>query len=142
MIPRISERVAQAHRTGWEVTDRPDSDVSIGGGLKNISIQNWDANWKNPNQIIRCPALVNNSHEKVDHPTQKPVRLLKYLIKTYTDVGDTVLDFTMGSGSTGVACQELGRNFIGIELEEKYYDIAVKRMESYQSNLDFERWRK
>ena len=76
------------------------------------------------------------------HPTQKPIELLKYLIMTYTKQGDTVLDFTMGSGSTGVACQECCRNFIGIELEKQYYDIAVKRMESYQSNLDFERWRK
>jgi site-specific DNA-methyltransferase (adenine-specific) len=62
-----------------------------------------------------------------DHPTQKPVDLLKDLILTYTNPGDTVLDFTMGSGSTGVACLETERDFIGIELEEKYYNIAKKR---------------
>ena len=62
------------------------------------------------------------------HPTQKPVALLEYLIKTYTNEGDTVLDFCMGSGSTGVACQNTGRNFIGIEKEKKYYDIACERM--------------
>lgn len=62
------------------------------------------------------------------HPTQKPVELLKYLIKTYTEEGDTVLDFTMGSGSTGVACVETHRDFIGIELNKEYYDIANKRV--------------
>ena len=62
------------------------------------------------------------------HPTQKPVKLLEYLIKTYTKEGDLVLDFTMGSGSTGVACMETNRNFIGIELEPKYYEIAEQRI--------------
>ncbi len=62
------------------------------------------------------------------HPTQKPVLLLEYLIKTYTDEGDVVLDFTMGSGTTGVACKILGRNFIGIELDENYFNIAKDRI--------------
>ena len=62
------------------------------------------------------------------HPTQKPVDLLEYLIKTYTKEGETVLDFTMGSGSTGVAAINLGRKFIGIELSEDYYNIAKSRM--------------
>ena len=62
------------------------------------------------------------------HPTQKPVTLMEYLIKTYTNEGDTVLDFTMGSGSTGVACKKLGRNFIGIELDEGYFNIAKERI--------------
>jgi site-specific DNA-methyltransferase (adenine-specific) len=64
------------------------------------------------------------------HPTQKPVPLLEYLIKTYTLEGETVLDFTMGSGSTGVACKNLNRSFIGIEKEEKYFEIARGRIES------------
>lgn len=62
------------------------------------------------------------------HPTQKPVALLEYLIKTYTQEGETVLDFTMGSGSTGVACKNLNRNFIGIELDPNYFEIAEKRI--------------
>ena len=62
------------------------------------------------------------------HPTQKPVALLEYLIKTYTLECETVLDFTMGSGSTGVACKNLNRNFIGIEQDEKYFKIAKDRM--------------
>jgi len=62
------------------------------------------------------------------HPTQKPVALLEYLIKTYTLENETVLDFTMGSGSTGVACVNLNRNFIGCELDKSYFDIAVERI--------------
>lgn len=62
------------------------------------------------------------------HPTQKPVALLEYLIKTYTNENDLVLDNTMGSGSTGVACVNTNRRFIGIELDKKYYDIAKNRM--------------
>lgn len=63
------------------------------------------------------------------HPTQKPVSLLEYLVKTYTNEGDTVLDATMGSGSTGVACVNTNRNFIGIEKDEKYFSIAKERIE-------------
>ena len=64
------------------------------------------------------------------HPTQKPVDLLEYLVKTYTNEGELVLDFTMGSGSTGVAALNTNRRFIGIELEEKYFEIAKNRMEN------------
>jgi site-specific DNA-methyltransferase (adenine-specific) len=64
------------------------------------------------------------------HPTQKPVALLEYLICTYTNEGETVLDFTMGSGSTGVACVNTGRNFIGIELDKGYFQIAKQRIEN------------
>lgn len=62
------------------------------------------------------------------HPTQKPVALMEYLVKTYTNEGDLVLDFTMGSGTTGVACKNLNRNFIGIELYENYFKIAKERI--------------
>lgn len=65
---------------------------------------------------------------EVVHPTQKPVALLEYLIKTYTNEGETVLDNCMGSGSTGVACANTGRNFIGIESDEDYYKVARKRI--------------
>ena len=66
------------------------------------------------------------------HPTQKPVALYEYLIKTYTLENETVLDFTMGSGSTGVACKNLKRNFIGIEINQDYFRIAEKRI--YENN--------
>ena len=64
----------------------------------------------------------------IKHPTQKPVALMEYFIKTYTNEGETVLDFTMGSGTTGVACRNLNRNFIGIELDPNYFKIAEKRI--------------
>ena len=69
-----------------------------------------------------------NSEGKTVHPTQKPVALMEYLIKTYTNEDETVLDFTMGSGTTGVACKNLNRNFIGIELDEAYFNIAEERI--------------
>lgn len=75
-----------------------------------------------------------SSEGKTVHPTQKPVALMEYLIKTYTNEGETVLDFTMGSGTTGVACGNTGRKFIGIELDRGYYHIARKRIaEAYKT---------
>lgn len=65
------------------------------------------------------------------HPTQKPVALMEYLIKTYTNEGDTVLDFTMGSGSTGVAAKNLNRDFVGIEMDEGYFNIAKQRINQF-----------
>ena len=62
------------------------------------------------------------------HPTQKPVELLEYLVKTYSNEGETVLDNCMGSGSTGVACMNTNRKFIGIELDKGYFDIAERRI--------------
>ena len=76
-----------------------------------------------PKNIIKFP-----SESRTIHPTQKPVALMEYLIKTYTNEGDTVLDFTMGSGSTGVACRNLNRKFIGIEKDENYFNIAKQRI--------------
>ena len=67
---------------------------------------------------------------KPTHPTQKPVALMEYMIKTYTTEGETVLDFTMGSGTTGVACKNLNRKFIGIELSEEYFKIAEQRIQN------------
>ena len=69
------------------------------------------------------------------HPTQKPVSLMEYLIKTYTQENETVLDFTMGSGSTGVACYNTNRNFIGIEQDENYFNIAQNRIEETKYKL-------
>ena len=69
------------------------------------------------------------------HPTQKPVALMEYLINTYTNEGETVLDFTMGSGTTGVACKNLNRSFIGIELDETYFNIAKERIDAVQTPL-------
>lgn len=78
-----------------------------------------------PRSVLRFPS--DRQKSKL-HPTQKPVALMEYLIKTYTDEGDTVLDFCMGSGTTGIACKNLNRKFIGIEKDKKYFDIASKRI--------------
>ena len=73
-------------------------------------------------------ALPHNSKEKTEHPTQKPVKLMERLVSVFTNPNDTVFDFCMGSGSTGVACNNLNRNFIGIEADEKYFQIAENRL--------------
>lgn len=75
--------------------------------------------------------IVPWSSERVDHPTQKPVQLMERCVKVWTNEGDVVLDFTMGSGSTGVACMNLGRKFIGIEKCNKYYYTACERLSEY-----------
>ena len=93
-----------------------------------------DNKLKYPKNILNHKTVFNRSKEKVPHPTQKPVDLLEYLIKTYTNEGELVLDFTMGSGSTGVACMNLNRKFIGIEIEEKYFNIAKDRIRVASAN--------
>lgn len=82
-----------------------------------------------PIDEINFMQVTNFSAETCYHPQQKPVALLEYLIKTYTNAGELVLDATMGSGSTGVACANTGRRFIGFETETKFYDIAKKRID-------------
>jgi site-specific DNA-methyltransferase (adenine-specific) len=85
---------------------------------------------KYPKNIIE----VSNANQRGRvHPTQKPVALMEYLIKTYTNEGETVLDFTMGSGTTGVACKNLNRSFIGIEMDEGYFNIAKDRIHSHNT---------
>jgi site-specific DNA-methyltransferase (adenine-specific) len=88
----------------------------------------WVNNGKRtPTSVIKIAR--DNIHKGTNlHPTQKPVALLEWLIKSYTNEGDTVLDNCMGSGSTGVACINTNRNFIGYELDEKYFEIAEKRL--------------
>jgi site-specific DNA-methyltransferase (adenine-specific) len=87
---------------------------------------------------LRCPRSIQRfNRERGLHPTQKPVALMKYLIRTYTNEGETVLDFTMGSGTTGVACVNTNRNFIGIELDEGYFKIAKDRIEEAKKNIKF-----
>jgi len=105
---------------------------------RNVKSDNFGANGKNynengytiythsfPKSIQR---FAKDNGGKGKHPTQKPVLLMEYLIKTYTNENETVLDFTMGSGTTGIACQNLNRNFIGIEKDENYFNIAKKRI--------------
>lgn len=85
-----------------------------------------------PKQLLEFDSV-----QRTVHPTQKPVPLMEYLIKTYTNEGETVLDFTMGSGTTGVACANLDRSFIGIELDEKYFEIAAERIDLAIKELEY-----
>lgn len=82
-----------------------------------------------PTSVLEITGVINNSKEKVKHSTQKPISLMEYLIKTYTNENMTVFDPCMGSGTTGIACKNTNRNFIGIELEDSYFEIAKKRLE-------------
>jgi site-specific DNA-methyltransferase (adenine-specific) len=126
MIPRNDRTMANAKKRGY-VFHNSGSDQT---GLKYIEVHSdrYDADVKNPSTILKFNSLRPNAKEFVNHPTQKPVALMEYLIKTYTLKGETVLDFTMGSGSTGVACKNTNRDFIGIELDDKYFDIATRRI--------------
>ena len=86
-------------------------------------------NEKYPISVIDIP----KEHDNFYHPTQKPVALIEYLIKTFTDENALVMDNCMGSGTTGVACINTGRNFIGFEKEEKYFNIASERIQKAQT---------
>lgn len=111
-------------------------------GLKHLSSgiysysENRDETKRFPKSILEYHARNGecNSLNRV-HPTQKPVQLLEYIIKTYTNEGETVLDSTMGSGSTGVAAKQLNRSFIGIEMDDKYFQIASKRINEAQPSV-------
>ena len=102
------------------VTKQGGNSENYGARKSEPYVQEW-TNW--PRDVLNIP-----SEGKTVHPTQKPVSLMEYLIKTYTNEGETVLDFTMGSGTTGVACANTGRRFIGIELDEGYFNIAKDRI--------------
>lgn len=106
----------------------------------------WDSTFgkqnskKTKNDVYKPVSILTFHQQRIGrvHPTQKPVSLLRYLIQTYTDNNDIVLDFTMGSGTTGVACAELGRKFIGIEIDKDYFEIAKKRIETaYRQEIMF-----
>lgn len=117
-------------------------------GKKGSSTDVYNNNVPNPTfrngskDGLRYPRSVQyfktaESEGKTTHPTQKPVALMEYLIKTYTNEGDTVLDFTMGSFTTAIACLNTKRNFIGIELDEKYFEVGTKRVNEHLKTLDY-----
>ena len=127
-VARESPRVKEMQNHNCIRKGSP-SIVSNGSYLKPISYKKYSPDFKNPTDYLKFPAIANNSKEKTKHPTQKPVALLEYLVKTYSNKGETVLDNCMGSGSTGVACVNLGRSFIGMELDDEYFEIAQKRID-------------
>ena len=99
-------------------------DLPYGARPNQIGKQ-YEAQTGFPNNVLEYN---NVTGKKAVHPTQKPVALFEYLIKTYTNEGDLVLDNCMGSGTTGVSCKNLNRNFIGIELDPEYFKIAENRI--------------
>ena len=105
-----------------------DATSTVTGGIRHEAYKQTKSGY--PRQILEYA-----SEGATVHPTQKPVALMEYLIKTYTNEGETVLDFTMGSGTTGVACCNLSRSFIGIEMDENYFNIASKRIEAARREL-------
>lgn len=114
------------------------------GDLNNPSVNRCYGNFKNTPTIItdeKFPTSIisiSKEHKKLEsyHPTQKPVRLLEYLIKTYSNPNDVILDNCMGSGTTAVACINTGRRFIGFEKEPHYYNIAVSRVEKARAEIN------
>lgn len=108
------------------------SRTEIMGGKTTKEMEKITRKYRYPKNIIR---VSNASQKDKFHPTQKPVALLEYLIKTYTNEGDIVLDNCMGSGSTGVACVNTNRNFIGIELDKDYFNIAKERIENAKGGV-------
>ena len=129
-------------------TYNPQGLIKVDKVIKNSGIKNPTSNKSNGDKTSANNAIKNefykqeftnyptmileysNAGSNQVHPTQKPVDLLEYMIKTYTNEGETVLDFTMGSGSTGVACLHTNRKFIGMELDENYFNIAKERIEN------------
>jgi site-specific DNA-methyltransferase (adenine-specific) len=108
-----------------------DGDYGDGNYNKQLSSSKKNDGFRHARSVIK----ISNPRIKGGHPTQKPVELLEYLIKTYTNIGFTVLDNCMGTGSTGEACLNLDRNFIGIELDKKYFKIAKEKLENLQKPL-------
>ncbi len=102
---------------------------------KQVNIKAYDSTERYPRSV----QLFSSDKQKSNfHPTQKPIALCEYLIRTYTNEGETVLDSTMGSGTTGVACVNTGRAFIGIEQEQKYFDIAQERIAQAGTEKDMQ----
>ena len=104
----------------------PNKVNNLGFGIKGVQTDNKGT--RHPTTILDFPQKWRRQDQL--HPTQKPVELMEFLIKSYCPENGLVLDFTMGSGSTGVACRNTNRNFIGIEIDENYYNIAKDRIEN------------
>lgn len=102
---------------------------------KQVNIKSYDSTERYPRSV---QVFSSDKQKQALHPTQKPVALCEYLIRTYTNEGETVLDNTMGSGTTGVACVNTGRAFVGIEQEQKYFEIAQERIAQAGTEKDMQ----
>lgn len=122
-LPTYNPQKTEGHSPVHSYTKHQDDGSNYGKTAVGIS------GGGNTERYPRSIQLFKTDKQKISlHPTQKPVALLEYLIKTYTNEGEAVLDNAMGSGSTGVACKNLNRKFIGIELDDNYFEIAAKRI--------------
>ena len=108
---------------------------TVNGGIAKVEYKPESKELSYPKTVQFFKSLSNNDKDRF-HPTQKPVALMEYLIRTYTDEGETVLDNCMGSGTTGVACINTNRKFIGMEMDNKYYEIACKRIEDAKACME------
>jgi len=133
--PQMVKRSQEEYKKSLRVNDSecPNPDIYGRGRTKLIRKSAEEQKYKYPFSI--CEFKKDRVYGKNKHPTQKPIALMEYLIKTYTNENETVLDFTMGSGTTGVACKNTNRNFIGIEQDDKYFDIAKQRIKEAEYKL-------
>lgn len=122
-LPTYNPQKTKGHRRKTATADRAQK-ISPNYGVQ-AGVTSYDSTERYPRSVLNGPT--DKQHSNL-HPTQKPVWLMEYLIRTYTNEGDTVLDNTMGSGTTGIACQNTNRNFIGIERDHGYFAIAEKRI--------------
>ena len=139
------ESILMFSKGKWTYNKQMEERAESGKARANYKVKN-DTKSENYNKFkgrehhdlsdLRVPSSVQKFNVEVGlHPTQKPIALMEYLIKTYTNENEVILDFTMGSGTTGVACMNLNRKFIGIEKEEKYFNIAKERIEKACSEV-------
>ena len=128
--PQMVKRTEEEFKACYRKNDSKSWGNNIQNHRDNLIIKKpKNEQWfKYPTNILNIAK--DDKRDGTQHPTQKPVALMEYLIKTYTNEGEIVLDNTMGSGTTGVACVKTNRKFIGIEKEENYFDIAIKRIKS------------
>ena len=127
--PQMREGVPYTDKRTVRLSQRGDDIGTLMGQTKKLPLDNKGERY--PSTVIRF----SNSNTDNIHPTQKPVDLLRYLVLTYTNEGDTVLDNCMGSGTTAIACIKERRHFIGFELSKEYFDKAVKRIKAEQAQL-------
>ena len=122
-LPTYNPQKTSGHKRKTSKADRSKLNGDCYGKQDGFTV--YDSTDRYPRSV----QVFSTDKQKVKlHPTQKPVALLEYLIKTYTNENETVLDFTFGSGSTGVACLNTNRKFLGIEMDAKYYEIACDRL--------------
>lgn len=126
-----------------QMTDGVHKNARKGKGISEnygrfLNMESEIANSYYPFDVLQFRCVNQQSRSKRFHPTQKPEALVSYLVKSYTGGGETVLDFCMGSGTTGVAAVSAGRNFIGMEINDKYFKIASKRIEDSRSQCKLE----